>query len=127
MQRDGAVKPDTVGPPVDGVELKMTPQREILVRSPGLFREYHGDPARTAQAKNAEGWFHTGDAGYLGPDGQLRIIDRMANVGALQGRHAVRATAARKQTQIPAGYQGGSGVRRRARHGLRAHRHRNGR
>src|SRR6185295_1846303 len=40
MQRDGAVKPDTVGSPIDGVELKMTPQREILVRSPGLFREY---------------------------------------------------------------------------------------
>jgi long-chain acyl-CoA synthetase len=66
------------------VELKMTPQREILVRSPGLFREYHGDAERTAQAKNAEGWFHTGDAGYLGPDGQLRIIDRMAYVGALK-------------------------------------------
>lgn len=84
LQRDGAVKPDTVGLPVDGVELKMTPQREILVRSPGLFREYHGDAARTAQARNADGWFHTGDAGSLGPDGQLRIVDRMAYVGALK-------------------------------------------
>jgi len=83
MQRDGAVKPDAVGPPVAGVELKLTPQREILVRSPGLFRGYHGDAAATAQAKNAEGWFHTGDAGYLGEDGELRIIDRMADVGAL--------------------------------------------
>jgi long-chain acyl-CoA synthetase len=84
MQRDGAIKPDTVGSPVEGVELKMTPQREILVRSPGLFREYHGDSARTAQEKDNDGWFHTGDAGYLGPDGQLRIIDRMAYVGALK-------------------------------------------
>jgi long-chain acyl-CoA synthetase len=84
VQRDGAIKPDTVGLPVEGVELKLTPQREILVRSPGLFREYHGDAATTARAKNAEGWFHTGDAGYLGEDGQLRIIDRMANVGALR-------------------------------------------
>jgi long-chain acyl-CoA synthetase len=84
MQRDGAVKPDTVGSPIDGVELKMTPQREILVRSPGLFREYHGDSERTARAIDAEGWFHTGDAGYLGPDGQLRILDRMAHVGALK-------------------------------------------
>jgi long-chain acyl-CoA synthetase len=83
VQRDGAVKPDTVGPPVEGVELNVNPQREILVRSPGLFREYHGDAERTAQAKNAEGWFHTGDAGYLGEDGQLRIIDRMAYVGTL--------------------------------------------
>ena len=83
MQRDGAIKPDTVGAPLEGVELKLTPQREILVRSPGLFREYHADPATTAQARNAEGWFHTGDAGHLDQDGQLRIIDRMAYVGAL--------------------------------------------
>lgn len=84
MQRDGAIRPDTVGAPVDGVELKLTPQREILVRSPGLFTEYHADPATTAQAKNAEGWFHTGDAGVLDQDGQLRIIDRMACIGALK-------------------------------------------
>ena len=84
LQRDGAIKPDTVGSPVDGVELKITPQHEILVRSPGLFREYHGDAARTAQAISADGWFHTGDAGDLGPDGQLRIVDRMTDVGALK-------------------------------------------
>ncbi|MET0678437.1 MAG: AMP-binding protein [Bradyrhizobium sp.] len=82
--RDGAVRPDSVGAPVDGVEVKVTPQREILVRSPGLFREYHGDAARTAEAKNADGWFHTGDAGTLGEDGQLRVIDRMAYVGTLK-------------------------------------------
>jgi long-chain acyl-CoA synthetase len=84
MQRDGAIKPDTVGLPLEGVELKLTPQREILVRSPGLFREYHADSATTAQAKNAEGWFHTGDAGTLDHDGHLRIIDRMAYIGALK-------------------------------------------
>jgi long-chain acyl-CoA synthetase len=84
LQRDGAIKRDTVGFPVDGVELKVTPQREILVRSPGLFREYLGDAARTTQAKSAEGWFHTGDAGALDPDGQLRIVDRMADIGALK-------------------------------------------
>ncbi|WP_198164120.1 AMP-dependent synthetase/ligase [Bradyrhizobium jicamae] len=84
MQRDGVIKPDTVGAPLEGVELKLTPQREILVRSPGLFREYHADSEMTARAKNAEGWFHTGDAGDLDQDGQLRIIDRMAYVGALK-------------------------------------------
>ena len=56
------------------------------MRSPGLFREYHADPLTTAQAIDAEGWFHTGDAGDLDPDGQLRIIDRMTNVGALKNR-----------------------------------------
>src|SRR5215468_4343070 len=83
-QRDGAVKPGTVGLPLEGVELKLTPQREIMVRSPGLFREYHGDAATTAQAKNAEGWFHTGDAGTIDQDGHLRIIDRMAYLGVLK-------------------------------------------
>lgn len=84
VQRDDAIRPDTVGVPLEGVELKLTPQRELLVRSPGLFREYHADPTTTSEAKNAEGWFRTGDAGYLGEDGQLRIIDRMAYVGALK-------------------------------------------
>ncbi len=83
MQLDGAVKSGTVGPALQGVELKFTAQREILVRSPGLFKAYHRDPHTTAQALNAEGWFHTGDAGYLGDDGHLRIIDRLKNVGAL--------------------------------------------
>ena len=84
MQREGAIRPDTVGAPLDGVELKLTPQREVLVRSSGLFREYHGDPAATSLARDAEGWFRTGDAGDLDQDGQLRIIDRMAHVGALK-------------------------------------------
>ena len=84
MQRNGEVKPDTVGRAAEGVELKFTPEREILVRSPGLFKEYHRDPETTTQTRNAEGWFHTGDAGYLGDDGHLRVIDRMKYVGALK-------------------------------------------
>jgi len=80
---NGDVKADSVGRAAQGVELKFTPQREILVRSPGLFKEYYGDPEGTQQAKSAEGWFHTGDVGYLGDDGHLRIVDRMKNVGAL--------------------------------------------
>ena len=83
VQPDSEVKPDTVGRPVQGVELRFTPQRELLVRSPGLFREYHQNPEATAAAKDGEGWFHTGDAGYLGDDGHLRIIDRVKDVGAL--------------------------------------------
>lgn len=84
MQRNGQVRPDTVGPATDGVELKFTAEREILVRSPGLFKEYYHDPEKTAQARNSDGWFHTGDAGYIDGDGHLRIIDRMTNVGALK-------------------------------------------
>jgi long-chain acyl-CoA synthetase len=83
IQPDGQVKSDTVGPAVPGVELKFTPQRELLIRSPGLFKEYYKNPQATAEAKDAEGWFHTGDAGYVDQDGHLKIIDRVKDVGKL--------------------------------------------
>ena len=83
VQPDGQVKPDTVGPAVPGVELKFTPERELLIRSPGLFKEYYKNPQATQEAKDAEGWFHTGDAGYVDQDGHVRIIDRAKDVGKL--------------------------------------------
>jgi long-chain acyl-CoA synthetase len=83
VQRDGGVKADTVGPPVKGVEIKLTDSGEILIRSPGLFREYYKAPEATREAKDAEGWFHTGDAGYFDQGGHLKIIDRAKDVGKL--------------------------------------------
>jgi long-chain acyl-CoA synthetase len=83
IQPNDKVKPDTVGPAVPGVELKFTPERELLIRSPGLFKEYYKNPQATAEVKDAEGWFHTGDAGYIDADGHLKIIDRAKDVGAL--------------------------------------------
>jgi long-chain acyl-CoA synthetase len=84
IQPNGQVKPDTVGPAVKGVELKFTPQRELLIRSPGLFKEYYKNPQATAEAKDADGWFHTGDAGYFDPAGHVKIIDRVKDVGQLR-------------------------------------------
>lgn len=83
IQPNNDIKSDTVGVPLEGVELKFLSNRELLVRSPGLFTGYHLDPVRTQQAKDLDGWFHTGDAGYLGQDGHLRIIDRIQDVGTL--------------------------------------------
>src|SRR5436190_20059600 len=83
IQPNDKVKPDTVGPAVPGVELKFTRERELLIRSPGLFKEYYKNPQATMEAKDAEGWFHTGDAGYIDADGHLKIIDRAKDVGAL--------------------------------------------
>jgi long-chain acyl-CoA synthetase len=83
VQPNGQVKADTVGPAVKGVELSFTPERELLIRSPGLFKEYYKNPAATAEAKDAEGWFHTGDAGYFDADGHVKIIDRVKDVGKL--------------------------------------------
>jgi long-chain acyl-CoA synthetase len=83
IQPDGEVKPDTVGPAVPGVELKFTPERELVVRGPGLFREYYKNPQATAEVKDRDGWFHTGDAGYFDADGHVKIIDRVKDVGRL--------------------------------------------
>jgi long-chain acyl-CoA synthetase len=83
IQPNDQVKADTVGPPVKGVELKVTESGEVLIKSPGLFREYYKNAAATAEAKNAEGWFMTGDAGFIDKDGHLKIIDRAKDVGRL--------------------------------------------
>ncbi|MBA2413924.1 MAG: AMP-binding protein [Burkholderiaceae bacterium] len=83
VQENGGVKADTVGPPVKGVEIKLSDAGEILIRSPGLFREYYKAPQATREAKDAEGWFHTGDAGYFDQGGHLKIIDRAKDVGKL--------------------------------------------
>jgi len=83
VQPDGQVKPDTVGPAVPGVELKFTPERELLIRSPGLFKEYYKNAEATVQAVDSERWFHTGDAGYIDQDGHVKIIDRVKDVGKL--------------------------------------------
>jgi len=85
IQPNGQVRDDTVGLPVDGVELKVADNGELLVRSPGLLREYYRNPQATAEVKDADGWYHTGDAGYVGQDGHLRIIDRARDVGKLAG------------------------------------------
>ena len=83
MQPDGEARADTVGPPLAGVELRISDSGEVLVRSPGLLKEYHRNPEATAAVCDSDGWFHTGDAGLLDSDGHLRIIDRAADVGRL--------------------------------------------
>ena len=85
MQPDAQVKPDTVGLPAPGVELKVTDSGEIVYRSPGVFHAYHKNAQATAETKTADGWVHTGDAGYLDADGHLKIIDRAQDVGRLRG------------------------------------------
>src|SRR5260221_12559205 len=83
IQPNDKGKPDTVGPAVPGVELRFTPERELFIRSPGLFKEYDKNAQATMEVKDAEAWFHTGDAGYIDADGHLKIIDRAKDVGAL--------------------------------------------
>ncbi|MBI4587804.1 MAG: AMP-binding protein [Candidatus Rokubacteria bacterium] len=82
LQRDGAVKADSAGPPIPGVEVSISPGGEVLLRAPGLFTGYYKDPEATARTLR-EGWLATGDAGFLDPDGHLVIIDRAKDVSHL--------------------------------------------
>jgi long-chain acyl-CoA synthetase len=83
VQADGEVRADTVGPPVKGVDIRVAENGEIQLRSPGMFKGYYRNPAATAESYTEDGWYHTGDAGYLDTDGQLKIIDRAKDVGKL--------------------------------------------
>jgi long-chain acyl-CoA synthetase len=85
LQPDHEARADTVGVPIAGVEIKLSESGEILVKSPGLLREYYRNPAATAEVLTAEGWYHTGDAGFLDAGGHLKIIDRAKDVGRIKG------------------------------------------
>ena len=84
IQPDGQVKPDTVGTPVPEVEIRIAENGEVLYKSPGVFAGYYKNPQATAETKRPDGWVHSGDAGFFGDDGHLRIIDRARDVGKLQ-------------------------------------------
>ncbi len=85
LQPDHEARADTVGVPIDGVEIRLADNGEILVKSPGLLKEYYKNPAATAEVLSADGWYHTGDAGFLDAGGHLKIIDRAKDVGRLKG------------------------------------------
>jgi long-chain acyl-CoA synthetase len=83
LQPDGQIKFDTVGPPAPGVEVKIADNGEVMVRGEVMLKEYYKRPEDTAEAIDAQGYFHTGDAGFFDEDGHLKIIDRAKDVGKL--------------------------------------------
>ena len=85
LQPDNEARADTVGVPCAGVEIKVADNGEILVKSPGLLKEYYKNPAATAEVLTADGWYHTSDAGFLDAHGHLKIIDRVKDVGRIKG------------------------------------------
>lgn len=85
LQQDGKVKLTSVGTAAPGMELKIADNGEVLVRGVSVLKEYYKRPEATAEVLDAEGYFHTGDAGVLDSEGHLRIIDRAKDVGRLNG------------------------------------------
>ena len=85
LQPDHEARADTVGIPIEGVEIKVIESGEILVRSAGLLKEYYKNPEATAEVLTADGWYRTGDAGFVDAAGHLKIIDRAKDVGRISG------------------------------------------
>jgi len=79
VQPDGEVKPETVGVPLPGTEIKITEDQEVLVASKSNFKGYYGNQEETDEVLK-DGWFYTGDAGYLDDDGHLLIIGRKQDI-----------------------------------------------
>ena len=81
LQRDRQVNLNTVGQAAPGIELKIADNGEVLLKGVSVLKEYYKRPDATAEVIDADGWFHTGDAGVIDAEGQLRIIDRAKDVG----------------------------------------------
>ncbi|HZW22966.1 AMP-dependent synthetase/ligase [Noviherbaspirillum sp.] len=83
LQPNGNIKFDSVGLPAPGVEVKLADNGEVLVKSAAMLKEYYKRPDATAEVIDADGYFHTGDAGIFDDEGHLKIIDRAADVGKM--------------------------------------------
>jgi long-chain acyl-CoA synthetase len=74
------IVPGTTGRPVPGIEIRLGADDEILLRGPCVFGGYLHDAERTAEALDADGWLHTGDAGRFDAEGNLSIVDRLKDI-----------------------------------------------
>ncbi len=82
VHRSDDIKFDTVGKPIPETEVRIAPEGEILSRSASVFKGYYKDPQATTQALR-DGWLHSGDTGFIDPDGHLVFFDRTKDVFTL--------------------------------------------
>jgi long-chain acyl-CoA synthetase len=79
IHRTDDIRLDTVGKPLPGIEIKVSDEGELMFKGDTIFKGYYKDLDATQKALR-DGWFHTGDAAIIDEDGQVIIIDRMADV-----------------------------------------------
>jgi long-chain acyl-CoA synthetase len=77
LPKTGHVRPGYVGPALDGIEVKLGDNNELLVKSPMNMLGYYNNPQATRDAFTPDGFFRTGDVVQLDPDGQIKIIGRL--------------------------------------------------
>jgi long-chain acyl-CoA synthetase len=85
---DGVVDTGHVGPTIDGIEMRVGEENEIIVRGPNIFPGYWNRDAETA-AVLRDGWFHTGDQGEKNEHGNWRIVGRVKNLLILNSGHKI--------------------------------------
>ena len=91
----------TSGRAVRDMEVRIADDGEILVRGPNVIAEYFEDPDATAKAFDADGWFHTGDAGSMDDAGNLRITDRIKDMFTNGGFNVYPAEIEQVIARIP--------------------------
>jgi long-chain acyl-CoA synthetase len=80
--RDGDIRPETSGRPLPGVTIRLSDQGEIMVRNPGMFVGYYKDE-NAYREKFRDGWYCSGDYGYMDEEDHLIVIDRMDDLRSL--------------------------------------------
>lgn len=80
----GQIKPETCGSPLAGYEVKIDEKGEILIKSPYLFQGYYKNLEKTKSVFK-DGWYLTGDFGKIDEDGQLIVMDRLADLKPISG------------------------------------------
>ncbi len=82
-QEQGSLKERSVGRVMEGMELRVAGDQELLIRGPLTFSSYHNRPEATAQALDTLGWYHSGDAGYVDDSGFLFFHDRVKELATM--------------------------------------------
>jgi long-chain acyl-CoA synthetase len=70
----------SIGKPFDGIEMKIGEQGEILIRGKNVMQGYHNKPEETGRVLDADGFYHTGDVGYVDEDGHFYVTDRIKDL-----------------------------------------------
>jgi acyl-CoA synthetase (AMP-forming)/AMP-acid ligase II len=101
LDEDLETRVRTVGPPFEGVEIRavdadghdMPPREpgELLVRGFTVLKRYHGDPERTAEVLDADGWLHTGDRGTIDEEGRVSFLGRIKEIIRVGGENVAPA------------------------------------